>query len=293
LPDCQSSPSDGRLNRFLHIKPRILAVLPAAIALCYLSPGLARAQVPLALRDGEQLVYRVGWGIIPMVGRITIAASSVTDGSRAVMQVTTTTSTRGIVRGFFPFDGHGESIFDANNGHLLVSSEETSYRDKATKTSMVFDYDKSLAVYTDDVKPAASRVIPLPAGDPFDLILGLVQTRSWTLKPGDQRDELVLFNDEFYLLTIHADSYEEVDTPLGTYHTLLLVPRMERTPPKGMFKRGSSVRVWISQANTHLPVRFEVEFKFGRGVATLVDYHPPKDAKPKEVAAGHAEHPGS
>jgi hypothetical protein len=42
-----------------------------------------------------------------------------------------------------------------------------------------------------------------------------------------------------------------------------------------MFKRGSSVRVWISQDERRLPVKFLVDFKFGSGVATLVNYQPP------------------
>ena len=64
--------------------------------------------------------------------------------------------------------------------------------------------------------------------------------------------------------------YEDLETSFGRFHTLVLEPRMDKTPPKGMFKRGSSVRVWISQDERHLPVRFEVEFKMGTGVATLV-----------------------
>jgi len=47
---------------------------------------------------------------------------------------------------------------------------------------------------------------------------------------------------------------------------------MEKTPPRGMFKKGSTVRVWIAQDDSHLPVRFQVDFKFGAGVATLVDH---------------------
>jgi hypothetical protein len=51
---------------------------------------------------------------------------------------------------------------------------------------------------------------------------------------------------------------------------------MDKTPPKGMFKRGSAVRVWIAQNDPRrLPVKFEVELKFGSGVATLVAYQPP------------------
>ena len=60
---------------------------------------------------------------------------------------------------------------------------------------------------------------------------------------------------------------------------------MEKTPPKGMFKRGSAVHVWISQDDQKLPVRFEVEFKFGAGVATLLHYEPPTDGSQSAAPA--------
>ena len=248
----------------------------------------AHAQGPLGLKNGEGMSYRVGWTLIPFVGRIAIAAEEVMGGTQKVIRVTTTTATRGIARGFYPFDARGESIFDAASGRLLVSSESSASNTKETKTSMVFDYARSSAMYTDDVRPENSKTVPMPAGSPYDLILGLVQTRSWDLKPGEQRDELVIFKDEFFKLTVHAVGYEEVETPIGTFKTLVLVPLMEKEPPKGMFKRGSTVRVWIAQDQRHLPVKFEVEFSFGRGIAVLTDYRPPA----AETAAGHAPNPG-
>ena len=49
---------------------------------------------------------------------------------------------------------------------------------------------------------------------------------------------------------------------------------MEKTPPIGMFKSGSTVRVWIeTDDDRRLPVRFEVAFRFGVGTATLMDIH--------------------
>ena len=64
---------------------------------------------------------------------------------------------------------------------------------------------------------------------------------------------------------------------------------MEKTPPKGMFKRGSSVHVWISQDGQRLPVRFEVEFKFGAGISTLVHYEPPTGSAGQTRTAAAAE----
>jgi hypothetical protein len=142
---------------------------------------------------------------------------------------------------------------------------------------VLFDHSARTAAYTER-GATAPRTLTMPEGEPSDLILALLQTRTWNLKPGEARDALVLFGDDFYELTIHALRYEDVYTSLGDFKTLVLEPKMEKTPPKGMFKRGSSVRVWISQDEKRLPVRFEVEFNIGTGVATLDYYEPPRTA---------------
>jgi hypothetical protein len=151
---------------------------------------------------------------------------------------------------------------------------------KETRTAVTFDYKNSIAHYTNAFAPEKTAELPMPPGDPMDLITSLVQTRSWDMKPGDKRDALVLFDDDFYELTIHAIRYENVYTSMGDFKTLVLEPRMDKTPPKGMFKRGSGVSVWISQDEKHLPVKFQVEFKFGAGVATLTHYDPPSASQP-------------
>jgi hypothetical protein len=125
--------------------------------------------------------------------------------------------------------------------------------------------------------PAKSRSMPLPGGNPSDLILALIQTRSWNLKPGEQRDANVVFQDQIYQLTIHAMDYDYVLTSMGLFKALILEPKMEKTPPMGMFKKGSIVRVWIeTDDDRHLPVRFSVGFVIGTGTATIMDYQGPK-----------------
>ena len=143
-------------------------------------------------------------------------------------------------------------------------------------------WEAAQAIYARTTPAETPRPLVMPAGEPLDLITQLVQTRDWNLKPGEKRDALVLFDDDFYELTIHATRYEEVRTSLGTFNTLVLEPRMDKTAPKGMFKKGSTVRVWISQDERRLPIRFEVEFKIGTGVATLTRY--------EDLAAAKAPH---
>jgi hypothetical protein len=73
--------------------------------------------------------------------------------------------------------------------------------------------------------------------------------------------------------------YEDVQTPIGKFRTIVLEPRMDKTPPKGMFRRGSSVRIWIAQDSHRLPVKFEVEFKIGTGTAVLDAYEAPPEPR--------------
>lgn len=233
------------------------------------------AEPELALHDGEQLVYRVAWGIFGNAGEIKIHAAAETNDGKPFLAIVTTTSTRGILKRLFPFEAQSESIFDLRTNRMSVHTENSASNRKKTNISLEFDYAKHSVLFTDFMDSANNQTLPLPEGDPNDLISSLVQTRTWDLKPGEKRDMNVLFEKEIYELTIHALHYEKIQTKLGTFNTLVYEPRMEKTPPKGMFKRGSAVHVWISQDGQRLPVRFEVEFKFGAGVATLLHYEPP------------------
>ncbi len=242
------------------------------------SPVLARANPDLGLGNEESLTYHVSWAVLPGVGSITVNAGDVLGpAGKPMLRVVTRTATRGLAHLILPFEANAESLFDKESERLLWLSETSTTRTKYQSHTVAFDYPNSRAVYTEASSPP--RNLPMPPGYPTDLITCLLHARTWDLKPGQARDALVLFEDEFYQLTVHATGYESVDTPLGTFNTLVLEPRMEKTPPKGMFKRGSTVRVWVAQDARRLPVRFHVQFKFGSGVATLSAYRPPVEAK--------------
>lgn len=237
--------------------------------------GVRAQDTELPLKDGEELVFRVAWGVFGNAGEIKIRATAESENGQPFLAITTNTSTRSVVRRLFPFEAQAESIFDLKTNRMTVHTENSASNKKKTNIALEFNYEKSAMQFTDFVNSANNQTLPLPPGNPNDLISSLVQTRTWDLKPGEKRDMNVLFEKEIYELTVYALRYEKVKTNLGTFNTLVYEPRMEKTPPKGMFKRGSAVHVWISQDGQRLPVRFEVEFKFGAGVATLLRYEPP------------------
>lgn len=257
-----------------------------------LSPAALRARG--ALREGESLTYRVGWGIFTGAGEIKISAQAApvtVPVGPAQLLVTTTTATRGFARAFFAFDARAEAIFDVATGRLHSNTETSATKDKKTKNVTTFDYATRTALFRSESRPDKNQIIQLPPGEPLDLIMSLVRTRGWDMKVGEKRDALVLFEEEIYDLTIHAVRTEVITTRLGTFETIVLEPRMEKTPPKGMFRKGSAVRVWIAQNDPRrLPVKFEVEFKFGSGVATLTAYEAPTNS-PLVATTGDAKNP--
>lgn len=249
---------------------RILVLLPFSML------ALVAEARELALRPGEVLNYRVAWGLFRHAGDITITAREEINDQVPHTVVNTRTSTRGTLRRLFRFEAEAEAVFDQRNGQLMLYTETSAGKKKKTNFALEFDYAKATARFTDFVNSANNTDVAIPGDSPMDLIMSLVQTRVWDIKPGDKRDIDVIFGKEIYQLTVHALRYENVDTPMGKFNTVVLEPRMEKTPPKGMFRRGSQVHVWIAQEDErHLPVMFEVEFKFGAGIALLESYQPP------------------
>ena len=252
---------------------RGLKAIMAALAMATSLPGTPA----LPLSDGERLTYRVSWAIVPGAGTIEIAAQK--DPAKNQLIVTTNTATRGLAKWLLKFEAVASSVFDLKTGRMISLNEMNTKEGRRSEHTVRFDYESRKATYTTAGSTEKPREIAIPPGDPTDLMMGLLQTRTWDLEPGQKRDALVLFDDDFYELTIHMARYEDVQTPVGKFRTVVLEPRMDKTPPKGMFRRGSSVRIWIAQDSHRLPVKFEVEFKIGTGTATLEAYEPPPAAR--------------
>jgi hypothetical protein len=252
-------------------------------ALAAMSPRPLSAAAFAAFADGETFTYRVSWGIFMRAGEIIIAAHAEKDERGAeVFHITTNTATRGIVRGFYPYNNRAEAMINQGTGRLAFMREKGSDGEHRTDTETTFDYTRNIASHIDHHRPDRSQEVAIPPGDPIDLISALVQTRDWNLKPGEKKDVLVNFSDEFYPLSIYADHYEDVRTPSGTYRTLALIPRMEQNP-KGIFKRGGEIKVWISQAGQKLPVKMQLKLRFGSATLLLAKYQksaPPPPAPP-------------
>lgn len=245
------------------------------LLLSLLLPGLACAAPFVAIRDGESFTYRVGFAIFSHAGDIEISGQRPPDvADRIAIKVDT--RSRGFVRGLYEFDSEAVADIQLSTGRLLQVKETGADPKRPINNEFVVDYASRTAMFTDHVRPGRSGKLYLPdGGDPLDLISALVQTRDWNLQPGQKRDIVVQFARDFYPISIYAEGYEEVRTPLGTFRSLVLVPRMEQNP-KGLFKRGGEIKVWIAQDGSRLPVKMQLKLRFGAATLLLSKYQPPK-----------------
>jgi hypothetical protein len=253
-----------------------------AFAMCALPPLAANPGPFTAFSDGETFTYRVAWGFLFHAGDIVISAHIETgaDGAQAI-RIITETATHGLVRDLYAYSNRAEGVIDQATGRLLFFREKGSDGRHFTDNDTTFDYAQKIARYVDRAHPDRTAQIAIPPGEPLDLISALVDARNWNLKPGDKRNVLVNFGNEFFPLTLYAEGYDDVRVPLGNYHTLVLVPRMEENP-KGIFKRGGEIKVWISQEGQRLPVKMQLRLKFGAATLYLTDYR--KDGAPEKPA---------
>jgi hypothetical protein len=243
--------------------------------LSFFLPSLALAAPFVAIRDGESFTYKVGFGIFGHAGDIVISGQSDTTGGRDGIAIKVLTNTQGLVRSFYTYDNSAVALIDRPTGRLLSVKENGVEPKRSIDSEFLIDYDKRHATYTDRVRAERSLELPLPdGGDPIDLISALVQTREWNLKPGEKRDVMVQFASDFYAITILAEGFEEVHTPMGDFKTLVLVPRMEKDP-KGLFKRGGQIKVWIAQDAGRLPVKMQLKLGFGSATLSLSSYTAP------------------
>lgn len=249
------------------------------LAMAFITGLTARAAPFSAFADGERYVYKVGWGIFGGAGRVVISAQRDTLDGRPVMRIATQTSSRGLVRGIYRYDDIAEVVVDIATGRLVYAEEKGEDSKRKTESRTDFDYARGIAVHRDRYRPHRDRDMPIPAGDPIDLISSLVAPRHWDIKTGDARDLLVHFGSDFFPVTLHAEGTENVRTPMGTFNTLRLVPRMDKEPPRGLFQRGGEIKVWISQDGERLPVKMQLKLNFGTATLLLEE---------RTIAAGSA-----
>lgn len=239
----------------------------------------APAPTAAFLRPGETVVLRLSYGIISNGGetRFETVREETPEGPRIRVKVSTTS--KGIVETFYPLRNYSESLIDAVNARPLLIKTEGQEGKRSTRQTTVFDYEKGIVEHTDHVRPKRSGTARLPEQPVFDLMVTMMQARTWDMKVGEKRTVLCSFADEFYTLEVSALEEDEIKTPAGRFNTIVLEPK-QVGELKGFFKKGGAMKFYISRGELPQIVRLDMKTKAGTIVASLVEQsfsdEPPK-----------------
>jgi len=242
-----------------------------------MAPALLAAPYT-AIKDGESFRFRAGWGVFTNAAEIRISARKDTWEGRSVFRIAMVTKTKGVVGGLYPYEENAEAIIDAESGRLLLATDKADNGDQSIDSTMSFDYQARVARYRDRIKPGRNGDVTLPEGDPVDLISALIQSRDWSLQPGAKREAVVFAGRDVYPINIYADRYEDINYRGRDINALLMIPRMEAQSPRGIFRKGGQVKVWVAKNGEQLPVKMQLKLNFGTATLTLVEHTKPGPA---------------
>ena len=129
---------------------------------------------------------------------------------------------------------------------------------------VIFDHKKGVA--ESDKK---SYIIPKCTQDVLSAIYFARNIDYSKFKPGDKIPFNMFLDDKVYNLYIKYVGKEEIETKMGTYRAIKIVPLLiEGT----IFKGGEKMTVWVSDDANHLPLRVDSPILIGSIKVDLVEY---------------------
>jgi hypothetical protein len=207
-----------------------------------------------AYSAGETLDYNLTWmKITGGTARMTIGP-----GEEGRLRITSVgKSTPGFSR-IVKFRDEIESIVSGDDFSTLRYTKKLDERgQKKEEVTTIED-----GVATRVRKKVKTVNVPRPVLDPISIIYFL---RTLDLQPGKTYELNVVADAKLY--TVHAKVLrrEKVQTPAGTFKTVVVEPTMESAGKR----REERLWVWYSDDERHLPVKIRSEVNVGAITATL------------------------
>ncbi len=240
-------------------------------------------------QNGEQFTYKVNWGILGGAAEIRISAHHEQKDNRPVVHLIIESRTNGVVRSLYTYNSRTDALIDYATGQLIEVREVSGGGDAKSDSLTRFDYTTMKGTHTDVLRPGRNREFTFSSTEMTDLISCLVSTRTWQLPVGQKKSLQVFAGRDIYPVNVYAEKTEAVRTSDGKKEALVLIPRMESEPARGVFKKGE-IKVWISTAEPRLPVKMQLQLNFGTATLQLIKHEiaPKPPAATSDVASANS-----
>ncbi|RYY27775.1 MAG: DUF3108 domain-containing protein [Sphingobacteriaceae bacterium] len=210
----------------------------------------------LAFKDGEQLSYRLKYGIFSAAeANLKIEESAVKFEGMPTYHIVVDGKTAGSFDLFFKVRNRYESFIDRTTTlpyYYTENRREGKYR---RTDKVVFDYNEKKITAQTGTYPFKGRVFDLPSAYYFARNLDLSK-----IKPGDELKLQYFSEKKVETLGITYVGKEDVTCDLGTFNCLKFSPFIL---PGRIFKKDSKLYLWITNDGNRIPVKAQVEILVG------------------------------
>lgn len=210
----------------------------------------------LAFKDGEQLSYRLKYGIFSAAeANLKIEESGIKFDGKPTYHIVIDGRTAGSFDVFFKVRNRYESYIDRTTTlpyYYTENRREGKYRrtDKVT-----FDYEEKKITAQTGTFPFKGQVFDLPSAYYFARNLDLSK-----IKVGDDLALQYFSEKKVETLGITYVGKENVDCALGTFNCLKFSPTIV---PGRIFRKDSKLYLWITNDNNRIPIKAQVEILVG------------------------------
>ena len=230
------------------------ARLAVGLALGFLAASLAMAAVPgdapatnavdrpkLWFPVGEELIYRIYWGIIP-VGMTRATTEWVEEDGKTLLAIRYRTISNKVVEKIYPVDDTIESIVDPVPFRSVRYTKKLSEGHYRTEEVTRFDYDHLMAHWENKLK-SKTREFAIQK-DTRDIVAFMYYMRSQAFTVGERTHYQVMSDEKLYDLWINVTKKEDVKLPgFGSVASLRVDPEAAF---QGFFVRKGKASIWVS-----------------------------------------------
>lgn len=210
----------------------------------------------LAFKDGEQLGYRLKYGIFTAAEvNLKIEESAVKFEGKPTYHIIIDGKTAGSFDLFFKVRNRYESFIDRTTTlpyYYTENRREGKYR---RNDKVVFDYEEKKITAQTGTFPFKGQVFDLPSAYYFARNLDLTK-----IKPGDELKLQYFSEKKVETLGITYVGKEDVTCDLGTFNCLKFCPSIV---PGRIFRKDSKLYLWITNDGNRIPVKAQVEILVG------------------------------
>jgi hypothetical protein len=258
------------------------------VGIIALAASIGRADGKSAFQTGEDLLFKIRWGVVTG-GYATLSIPSVDQiGGQSAYHILSEARSTGMVETFYKVRDRNEAWMDTGTPRTLRYSkkiQEGKYR-----VDEVVELDQTAGKFhmteirhdKNDAKEEKRGEIPRNV---LDVLSSFYYIRSQPLEVGKSFTVDVHSGDKTFPLLVNVKKLEIVKVKAGKFLCYRVEPVLRE---RGIFiSKGKKMEVWMTADERHMPVLMRSEIFIGHVSAELVKHNskPPKEDAQKLAAS--------